>query len=419
MTPENLLKEAFAAAVEAAHPTKHLASFLPPLPKGRLVVVGAGKAAAAMAQAVEAHYPLDKLSGLVITRYGHSLETQKIEVIEASHPVPDEAGQQATERILEMLEELGQDDLLLCLISGGGSALLCAPDGLTLAEKAELTTQLLNSGADIKEMNTVRKHLSRVKGGRLAERAYPAKIVSLILSDVVGDDLSSIASGPTVADPTSFADALGIVKAYELDNQKVISLLEEGVNGKRPESPKPNHPAFQNVENILVASGQKSLEAAARYFESKGIQAHILSNSVEGEAREVAQVHAAIARQVALYNQPFSKPCVLISGGETTVTVKHKGKGGRNGEFALGLAIALDGLADVYALAADTDGIDGSENNAGATFGPEIFARCSKAEAKSYLVANDSYSFFARAGALFETGPTHTNVNDLRLILIL
>lgn len=413
-----LLRQAYDAAVQAAHPTKHLARYLPDLPEGRLVVVGAGKAAAAMAQAVEAHYPLDHLEGVVVTRYGHTLTTQKIEVLEAAHPVPDAAGQKGAERILTLVQNLTDNDLLLCLISGGGSALLSAPAGITLAEKAALTTSLLASGADITEMNTVRKHLSRIKGGRLAAAAAPARIVSLILSDVVGDDLSSIASGPTVPDPTSFADALAILNRYEITAPAAREYFERGIEGNVAETAKPTDPLFDNVNNYLVASGQGSLEAAASFFESKGVPAHILSNAVEGEAREAAKVHAAIAKQVVQFAQPFTRPCALISGGETTVTVKHKGKGGRNGEFALSLAIELNGLENVYALAADTDGIDGSETNAGAFVTPDVLNRVGKAKAKSLLEHNDSYSFFEEANTLFVTGPTNTNVNDLRIVLI-
>ena len=416
--PLELLTGAFNAAVEAAHPGRHLAPFLPELPKGRLVVVGAGKAAAAMAVAVEAHYPLERLEGLVVTRYGHALPTQKIEVVEAAHPVPDQEGQAATERILALARGLGEDDLLLCLISGGGSALLSSPAGLSLEAKAALTTQLLNSGADITEMNVVRKHLSSVKGGKLAAAAAPAQVVSLILSDVVGDDLSAIASGPTVPDASTFADALAILEAYQIDAPDVSSYLNRGARGEVAETPKPGDAVFRKVTNHLVASGQGSLEAAAEFLQSQGLTTHILSNAVEGEAREVGKVHAAIARQVALYDQPFKKPCALLSGGETTVTVKQAGRGGRNGEFALALALALDGLNNVYALAADTDGIDGSENNAGAFVTPDLFGRVPKARAKALLAKNDSYSFFEAAGTLFETGPTNTNVNDLRVLLV-
>lgn len=415
----DLLKQAFQVAVDAAHPTRHLSQYLPDRPKGRLVVVGAGKAAAAMAQAVEAHYVGEALEGLIITRYGHALPTQQIRVVEASHPVPDAAGVAATEEILALASNLTADDLLLCLISGGGSALLCAPDGVTLAEKAELTEQLLASGADIKEMNTVRKHLSRVKGGWLARRASPARIVSLILSDVVGDDLSSIASGPTVPDPTTYADALTIVESYGLSQPAVTERLQRGAAGELPETPKPDDSCFTRVKNQLVASGQQSLAAVKDFFEGQGIAAHILSSSVEGEAREVAKVHAALVRQVVSYGEPFARPCALISGGETTVTLRGSGgKGGRNSEFALSLALELTGMADIYALAADSDGIDGSEDNAGVIVTPECVTAANRARAKAHLARHDSYSFFREQDALLVTGPTNTNVNDLRVILI-
>jgi len=419
MNPTELLKQAFQAAVEAAHPSKHLAKFLPDLPKGRLIVIGAGKAAASMAQAVEAHYPLDKLSGCVVTRYGHALATKKIQVREAAHPVPDKAGEKASQEILSLVENLRKDDLVLCLISGGGSALLNAAQGISLSEKASLTQALLASGADITEMNTIRKHLSGIKGGGLARAAQPAQVVSLILSDVVGDDLSIIASGPTVPDASSFSDALDILERYAIKNEAVKKYFALGVAGSIPETAKADDPVFKNVTNILVASGQKSLEASAAFFESQGIKAHILSNSIEGEAREAAKVHAAIARQVREHAQPFPCPCVLISGGETTVTMKHKGKGGRNGEFALALALELNGLENVFALAADTDGIDGSEDNAGAFLSPDIFKLHSRSVAKQHLEKNDSYSFFKKTKSLFVTGPTKTNVNDLRMILLL
>jgi glycerate 2-kinase len=419
VSPLELLCQAFTWAVEAAHPSKHLAKYFPDLPKGRLVVVGAGKAAAGMAQAVEAHYPPDTLEGLVITRYGHALPTQKTEVIEASHPVPDVAGQQATQKLLGKLQGFTSDDLVLCLISGGGSALLVLPNGVTLEQKAELTKALLKSGADITEMNTVRKHLSSIKGGQLARAAAPAKVISLIVSDVVGDDLTSISSGPTVPDPSTFAEALDILDRYKIASPEARSHLQKGIDGKIPETPKPGDALFQNVTNTLVASGQQSLEAVTNFFRNQGITAHILSDSVTGEAREVAKVHAALARQIMCYGQPFQKPCVLISGGETTVTVRGTGRGGRNGEFALSLALELDSLQNVYALAADSDGIDGSEANAGAFVTPESLQFVGKSRAKKLLESNDSYSFFEEAKTLFVTGPTHTNVNDIRMILIL
>ena len=412
------LRQAFQAAIAAAHPAQHLGRYLPAPPRGRLVVVGAGKAAAAMAQAVESHYTKLPLEGLVITRYGHALPTTHIEVAEAAHPVPDEAGAAATARLLKLCRGLGQDDLLLCLISGGGSALLTAPAGLSLAESAALTQDLLKSGATIREMNVVRKHLSNVKGGRLAAAAGAARVVSLILSDVVGDHLPSIASGPTVPDESSYQDALDILERYDLRAPAARQQLERGLRGEVPETPKPGDPVFEGNEVHLVASAQQSLAAAKAYLESQTIPSHILSSSVEGEARDVAKVHAAIARQVREHGEPFSAPCALLSGGETTVTVRHSGRGGRNGEFALSLACELNALNGVYALAADTDGIDGSEANAGAFVTPDMFSKVGLKRARDRLEHNDSYSYFEEADLLFRTGPTNTNVNDLRIILI-
>ena len=419
LNPLSLLIKAYDAAVLAAHPSNHLNAYFPPLPKGRLIIVGAGKAAASMAQAAEAHYGPKNLEGLVITRYGHAAPTKKIRVLEAAHPVPNEEGVMATKKLLEHLSGLSEDDLVLCLISGGGSALLIAPRGLSLKTKAELTKALLHSGATIGEMNIVRKHLSQVKGGQLAAKAQPARVMSLILSDVVGDELSSIASGPTVPDPSTFADALEVIERYKIAMPDVKAILQKGLKGEVPETPKAEDALFDNVSNHLVASNQQSLEAVADFFRSQGINAHILSSTVEGEARDVAKVHAAIAKQVKRYAQPFSPPCALISGGETTVSVKQKGKGGRNGEFALSLAIELAGTSGIYALAADTDGIDGSETNAGAFVTPQSFDKVALYEARQFLEKNDSYSFFEKADGLFITGPTQTNVNDLRIILIL
>ena len=428
MTPEGaeaLLRRAFEAAVAAAQPAG-LALHLPEPPRGRLVVVAAGKAAAAMARAVEAHYrarhPATRLEGLVVTRYGHALPTRKLAVLEAGHPLPDAAGVRAAERILALAQGLGADDLLLCLVSGGGSALLAAPEGVSLAEMLELTRALLASGAEITEMNAVRKHLSRVQGGRLAAAAAPARVVSLILSDVVGDDLSSVASGPTAPDPSTYEEALAVLVRYglsEVAGGRVRRALEAGARGERPETPKPGDPLFERVENVLVGSGQQSLMAAAQAFAEAGVTAYILSDSVTGEAREVAKVHAAIVRQIVRHGQPFAPPCALLSGGETTVSLRRPGgRGGRNSAFALALALELNGLADVYALAADSDGIDGSEANAGAFVFPGDVARLGRAPARELLDADESYGFFEAAGRLLVTGPTHTNVNDLRFILI-
>ncbi len=411
---QKLLFGAFRAGLAAADPARVLPAHLPPPPEGRLVVVGAGKAAAAMARATEifyrAHYPDADLEGVVVTRYGHNVPTERIGVLEASHPVPDAAGVAATQEILALAEGLGEDDLLLCLISGGGSALLCAPDGVTLAEKAALTQALLRSGADIGEMNTVRKHLSRVKGGDLARAAFPARVLSLIVSDVAGDDLGVIASGPTVSDASTVAEAVGVLKRYGLEPPPHLS--------RATETPKPGDPVFARVQNRLVASAQGMLEAVAEHFRERGVTPLILSESVTGEAREVAKVHAALARQVRAHAQPLGPPCALLSGGETTVTVRGGGRGGRNCEFALSLALSLVGLEDVYALAADTDGIDGDSDAAGALVTPETLSEMSHAEARCYLDDNDAYSFFERAGGLVRTGPTLTNVNDLRVVLI-
>ena len=416
--PKALLKEAFWAGLEAVEPAHILPPHLPPPPKGRLVVLGAGKAAAAMARTVEAHYQPHKLEGFVITRYGHALPTRNIEVVEAGHPVPDEAGRRATARALSLAHSLGPDDLMLCLISGGGSALLTAPDGVGFEQKIELTRALLRSGADITEMNTVRKHLSKVKGGRLAAAAAPACVLSLILSDVAGDDLSSVASGPTVPDSSTFEDALSVLDRYNLPFPEVRRFFEKGIRGEVPETPKPSDAVFERVENTLIGSAQGMLERVADSFLEHGVTPLILSDSLTGEAREAARFHAALARQVVRHAQPVARPCALLSGGETTVTVRGGGRGGRNGEFLLELALELRGLPDVYALAADTDGIDGSEDNAGAVVGPNIFEKVGVREALRYLENNDSYSFFAATDALFVTGPTHTNVNDLRIILI-
>lgn len=411
----SLLRAALAHSLAAADPKKILDAHLPAPPTGRLCVVGAGKAAAAMARAVEAfyraHYPDVRLEGLVVTRYGHGVPTEHIKVVEASHPVPDEAGVAATREILALAERLGEDDLLLCLISGGGSALLSAPEGVTLAEKAALTQGLLRSGADIYEMNTVRKHLSQVKGGGLARSAFPARVLSLIISDVAGDDLSVIASGPTVGDPSTFAEARAVLGRYGLELPPHFS--------EAPETPKPGDPIFNRVENRLVASAQGMLEAAASFFREQGITPLILSESVTGEAREIAKMHAAIAQQVRQHAQPLKPPCVLLSGGETTVTVRGDGRGGRNCEFALSLALELAGLEGVYALAADTDGIDGDSDAAGALVTPQTLAEPGHAEARRYLDNNDAYGFFERVGGLIRTGPTLTNVNDLRLVLVL
>ncbi|NNU45398.1 glycerate kinase type-2 family protein [Ramlibacter montanisoli] len=429
--PRAFLEHLYRAAVHRALPLHNTAPFLPRPPRGRTLVLGAGKAGGAMAQAVEALWPQDApLSGLVVTRYHHTPPRpagvrERIEVVEASHPVPDAAGLQAAERILALTRGLTSDDLVLCLISGGGSALLTLPaEGLTLEDKQRINRQLLDSGANITEMNCVRKHLSRIKGGRLAAACAPARVVTLTISDVPGDDPSVIASGPTVPDATSCADAVAILQRYAIEVPgAIMSLLEQGAL----ETPKPADAVFQGQEVHMIATPQQSLEAAAAAARAAGLEAHILSDEMEGESREVGKVHAALARAVALRGQPFGRPCVILSGGETTVTVRKqpegtaRGRGGRAGEFCLGLAQALQGQAGVWALAADTDGIDGMEDNAGAFIGPDTLQRALAQGMKidGYLSRNDAYGYFHALGDLVVTGPTHTNVNDFRAMLVL
>jgi glycerate 2-kinase len=425
------LEQLFQAAVQRALPLHNTAAFLPSPPKGRTLVLGAGKAAGAMAQAVEAFWPADApLSGLVVTRYQHIPPrppglAQRIEVVEAAHPVPDAAGMAAAQRMLALTHGLTKDDLVLCLISGGGSALLTLPaDGLTLEDKQRINRDLLASGATISEINCVRKHLSRIKGGRLAQACSPARVVTLAISDVPGDDPAVIASGPTVADASTCADALAILKRYRIDlNGAVVDLLSSGAL----ETPKPGDPEFAGHTIHLIATPQQSLEAAAEVARAAGLTAYILSDEMEGESREVGKVHAALARAVARKGQPFQKPCVILSGGETTVTLRQqapgapRGRGGRAGEFCMGLAQALQGQAGVYALAADTDGIDGVEDNAGAWVEPATLSRAQSLGMKidDHLARNDAYAYFAGLGDLVTTGPTHTNVNDFRAVLVL
>lgn len=417
MVPRAFLRMLFDAAVAAAQPSVCVPPYLPAPPRGRTVVVGAGKASAAMAAAVEAHWP-GPLAGLVVTRYGHAVPCRDIEIVEAAHPVPDAAGLRAAERILEMVGGLGADDLVLCLISGGGSALLSLPAaGVAADDKRMVTKELLRCGATIAEINTVRKHLSAVKGGRLAAACAPARVVSLLISDVPGDDPSTIASGPTAADPTTFAEARAVLAKYRIAPPPAVAAhLATAVD----ETPKPGDPRLAGVGNILVATPQMSLEAAAQAARQAGVTPVILGDAVEGEAREVARVMAAIARQVRRHGQPAAAPCVLLSGGETTVTLRGRGRGGRNTEFLLALAVALDGEAGIHAIACDTDGIDGSEDNAGALLSPDTLARAAAAavDAKARLADNDGYGFFAALGDLVTTGPTHTNVNDFRAILV-
>lgn len=419
---DNLLQAMFRAARQAADPAVCLPPHLPAPAKGRTVVVGAGKAAASMAQAVEQHWPqdrLDDLDGIVVTRYGHDVPCERIVVVEAAHPVPDSAGEKAAALILRKVQGLGPDDQVLCLISGGGSALLALPaPGLTLADKQAVNQALLSCGANITEMNCLRKHLSAIKGGRLAAAAAPAPLVSLLISDVPGDDPAVIASGPTVPDPTSFADALAVIEKYGI--QLPPAVLKHLKTGKG-ETPKPGDAAFANTRTVMIATPQMALEAAAKVARAAGITPVILGDAIEGEAREVAMVMAGIARQVRRHGQPAGAPCVLLSGGETTVTMRGKGRGGRNAEFLTALAVALDDAEGIYALAADTDGIDGSEDNAGALLRPDSIARAAMKgiDVKACLANNDGYGFFQAAGSLIMTGPTLTNVNDFRAILIL
>jgi len=414
---DRFLRQLFNASVAAANPALMLADYLPSPPKGRTIVIGAGKAAASMARAVEDAWQ-GSLSGLVVTPYDHGLDCKHIDVVEAAHPVPDQQGRDAARRILNLLEELGPDDLALCLISGGGSALLSLPgEGLSLEDKQDLNSQLLKSGASISEINCVRKHLSVIKGGRLAVAAYPARVLTLAISDVPGDDLAVIGSGPTVADPTTLADARAIIEKYALDvGPAIIKALENPLS----ETPKPDDERLQGIETRLIATPQMAIEAAADVARKAGITPVILGDSIEGEARDVAQVMAGIALQVVRHGQPAGRPCVLLSGGETTVTVRGKGRGGRNAEFLLALAIALDGVPGVWAIACDTDGIDGSEDNAGCLIGPDTLARAKALglDAKVYLADNDAYTYFAALDDLVISGPTLTNVNDFRAILV-
>ena len=429
--PQTVLRQLYDVAVQRALPLHNTAAHLPSPPKGRTLVLGAGKAGGAMAQAVEALWPQDApLSGLVVTRYGHTPPRpeglrERIEVVEASHPVPDAAGLQAAERMLALTQDVTADDLVLCLISGGGSALLTLPaQGISLQDKQDINRQLLACGANIAEMNCVRKHLSRIKGGRLAAACAPARVVTLTISDVPGDDPSIIASGPTVADASTCADALAVLQRYGI---AVPPALQQALVSGAWETPKPGDAVFAGHALHMIATPQQSLEAAAQAARSLGLNAYILSDEIEGESREVGKVHAALARAVAKGQGAFQKPCVILSGGETIVTLKPraegaaKGRGGRAGEFCLGLAQALQGQAGVWALAADTDGIDGVEDNAGAQVTPDTLQRAQALGLKvdDHLQRNEAYTFFQALGDLVVTGPTHTNVNDFRAILIL
>jgi glycerate 2-kinase len=418
LEPKRFLRALFDAAVAAALPGKRVPAFLPGPPRGRTLVIGAGKAAATMARTVEENWP-GELSGLVVTRYGHAIPTSRIGVVEASHPVPDEAGARAAQRMLDIVHGLGPDDLVLALISGGGSALLPMPfEGLTLADKQAINTALLKSGASIHEMNCVRRHLSAIKGGRLAVACHPAKVVNLLISDVPGDDPVDIASGPTVGDPTTCADALAIVARYGIElPKKAGAILESGAG----ETIKPGDSRLARVETHLIATPALALQAAAAVAKEHGITPHILGDDIEGEARDVAKVLGGIALSIARHGEPFSPPCVLLSGGETTVTVRGNGRGGRNVEFLLSLALTLKGRAGIHALAGDTDGVDGLEEIAGAYVSPDTIGRALARGIRpaESLANNDGHGFFEALGNSVVTGPTLTNVNDFRAILIL
>jgi hydroxypyruvate reductase len=407
----------FDAAIASAQPALCIPPFLPAAPRGRLLVIGAGKASAAMAKAVEDHWR-GPLSGLVVTRYGYAVPCRHIEILEAAHPVPDAAGLHAAERMLECVQNLTADDLVLCLISGGGSALLPLPlPGLTLAQEQSVNRALLKCGASISEMNCVRRHLSAIKGGRLAAACHPARVLTLLISDVPGDNFVDIASGPTVPDPTTIADAAGIVARYGIEVPAAAQELWSRGGG---ESVKPSDPRLAGATARLIAAPQLALEAAAAVARAEGVTPYILSDAIEGEAQDVGRALGAIALQTAERAQPFAPPCVLLSGGETTVTVRGTGRGGRNVEFLLSLAIALAGHARIHALAGDTDGVDGQEEIAGAMLDPDTLARAWQRgmNAKDMLRQNDAHSFFQALGDSVVTGPTLTNVNDFRAILI-
>lgn len=427
LDPRALLRRLFDAAVRAAQPAHCLPPWLPDPAtlRGRLLVIGAGKASAEMARVVEAHWrgPPQQVGGLVVTRYGHGAACRRIEIVEAAHPVPDAAGLAAAQRMLRLVANLSADDLVLCLISGGGSALLPLPlPGLTLADKQALNRALLASGASIGEINCVRRHLSAIKGGRLAAACHPAQVLTLALSDVPGDDPVDIASGPTVADPTHCADALALLQRYRIAAPPaVLDVLDSG----RGESVKPGDPRLARAQFRLVATPQRALEAAAAVARDAGVAPLLLGDAIEGEARELGKAMAGIALSAARHGQPLAAPCVLLSGGETTVTLRGDGDrggcGGRNVEFALALALALGGAPRIWALAADTDGIDGGAEVAGALVAPDTLARARAAglQPPASLAANDAHPFFAALGDQIVTGPTRTNVNDFRAILVL
>ncbi|AEI77402.1 hydroxypyruvate reductase TtuD [Cupriavidus necator N-1] len=415
--PTVLLQRMFEAAVAAAQPARTLARHLPPPPRGRTVVIGAGKASAAMANALEAAWP-GPLEGLVVTRYGYAVPCSRIEIVEAAHPVPDDAGLAASQRMLELVAGLGEDDLVICLVSGGGSSLLPLPlAGITLDDKQRVNRALLKSGATISEMNCVRRHLSAIKGGRLAAACYPARVLNLLISDVPGDDPIDIASGPTVPDPTTRADALAIVKRYAIDlPPNVMAVLASDA----AETLKPGDPRLPRIRTEFIATPRLALEAAAQVGREAGYAVHTLGDAIEGEARDVGKVLGGIALEAARHGQPFAAPCVLLSGGETTVTVRGAGRGGRNVEFLLSLALTLRGEPGIHAIAGDTDGVDGQEEIAGAVLGPDTLERAWRAglRPQDALAANDGHGFFEALGDAVVTGPTLTNVNDFRAILL-
>jgi glycerate 2-kinase len=414
--PRGLLLEMFRAAIDAALPGRCVPRYLPPTPRGRTIVVGAGKASAAMARALEDHWPAAGiLGGLVVTRYGHGVACDRIEIVQAGHPVPDEAGQSAALRMLDMVSKLAADDLVVALMSGGGSSLLVAPPpGISLADKQDINRALLRSGASIGEMNCVRKHISAVKGGRLALAALPARTVTLVISDVPGDDPAVVASGPTVGDATTRAEAAAILQRYGINVAPAVSAW---LADPASETIKPDDPRLGRNQAIVVATAHQSLHAASLVAERHGVVPVFLGGAIEGEARDVARAQAALARARAALGP---RPCVLMSGGETTVTVRGNGRGGRNVEFLLALGLALNAASGIHAIAGDTDGIDGSEDNAGALLTPDFLFRCTRAgiDPAARLADNDAYGVFAQLDDLVVTGPTLTNVNDFRAILV-
>jgi hydroxypyruvate reductase len=419
--PISFLTSLFHSAVDAADPAKIITQYLPDAPKGRTIVIGAGKASSQMGKAFEEAWQKERgtpLEGLIVTRYDYACECKNFEVLEAAHPVPDEAGLEAAKRLMDTVSSLTEDDLVVALISGGGSALLPSPPaGLTLADEIAVNEALLASGAPISAMNTVRKHVSNIKGGRLAMAAFPAKVVSLLVSDIPGDHPQFIASGPTVADEGSREDALAIISQYEMNLPDAVMTH---IRSDAAIAPLPTDEKLKRAEHHIFASASKSLEAAQTLAMEAGIETHILSDAIEGEAREAARTQAAIAKEIALRDRPFKKPVLLLSGGETTVTLKGNGKGGRNTEFLLSLAIEIAGERGIHILSADTDGIDGSENNAGAFVNGETTGKMRLAgiDPIAYLQNNDAWTAFEKIDALFIPGPTGTNVNDFRAILI-